>query len=558
MSGSLAFVFCAISEVGYFEKLICEIAQQHIGCFATEYDQSKQRFYLYVSGTKEELMQLSDALSLLPVSLFFYFEKIKPLDNQAIEPQENRVFSPFVFESQRPLQSFAVTQTLDSQTHFPYKGHLFLDFVDVLGDDEAKEGVIALSFRAFAQKLIAGEEVYFQTLYGAKILSLCAQEREWIMPLDLASLELLFRVTKAQSKALASWEKPVLFLPPKQLFADELAETHTQKLSLHAPIVIAFGEAVVLPYDDSLQILASCLKEAGVDALYLRPCPLDEAQARESFANAFFAPLITTTPLLLTIAENATPLVLSKERAMLAYPSYVRMLANEQDCVCVHLSYDLPSVGAILQNGKLKKVLEIAFPLHGGMWLQEIARDDVGARLLRNFANAYPQIENVLFDESMRKIQLGSTHQSNNLFDALGIIYQLLYDENESLATAKAKMLAFCESFLGQRGPRIDFKLETIPTGVQLAHLLILRSTMSFRLAGVDEPTLAFGIIESLAEFFANFIRDLCENFALKKAVVSGSMLAFTPLASKLLCSVPAEIELILPQSTALDCIRYS
>lgn len=560
----LAFIFRALSPVGYFEKLIVEIAQEHVSCFGTQFDENHGRFILKVSGSKEELTSLSDALSTLPVSLFFCFEKVELLDEkEAIEPRLDSDFPPFLFESQRPLQSFALSQTLDEQTRFPYNGHLFLDGVDVLGDDDAKEGVIALSFRALAQKLIEGEELYFQTLYGAKILSLRPQNREWIVPLDLASLELLFRASKAQASALASWEKPILFLPPKQLLADDLESTHTQKLSLHAPIVIAFGEAVVLPYDNALQILALCLKEQGIDALYLRSCTFNEAEAREQYPNAFIAPLITTAPLLLTVTNNSTFFVLSKERSMLAYPSYVRLLADNgdtlpRDCVCVHLSYDLPTVGAILQQGRLKKVLHIAFPLRVGMWLQDIMRDETGAKLLQNFKKAYPQTENLLFDESMHKIHLASAHQSNNIFDILGIIYQLFYDETADLASAKARMLAFAEGFLGQNGPRIDFKLAASENGVQLTHLSILRSAMSFRLAGVDEQTLAFGILESLAEFFSNFIRDLCENFALNSAIVSGSMLSFTPLANRLLHFMPSNIALVLPTNNALDCIRYS
>lgn len=560
----LAFIFRALSPVGYFEKLIVEIAQEHVSCFGTQFDENHGRFILKVSGSKEELTSLSDALSTLPVSLFFCFEKVELLDEkEAIEPRLDSDFPPFLFESQRPLQSFALSQTLDEQTRFPYNGHLFLDGVDVLGDDDAKEGVIALSFRALAQKLIEGEELYFQTLYGAKILSLRPQNREWIVPLDLASLELLFRASKAQASALASWEKPILFLPPKQLLADDLEATHTQKLSLHAPIVIAFGEAVVLPYDNALQILALCLKEQGIDALYLRSCTFNEAEAREQYPNAFIAPLITTAPLLLTVTNNSTFFVLSKERSMLAYPSYVRLLADNgdtlpRDCVCVHLSYDLPTVGAILQQGRLKKVLHIAFPLRVGMWLQDIMRDETGAKLLQNFKKAYPQTENLLFDESMHKIHLASAHQSNNIFDILGIIYQLFYDETADLASAKARMLAFAEGFLGQNGPRIDFKLAASENGVQLTHLSILRSAMSFRLAGVDEQTLAFGILESLAEFFSNFIRDLCENFALNSAIVSGSMLSFTPLANRLLHFMPSNIALVLPTNNALDCIRYS
>ncbi|MDE6978514.1 MAG: hypothetical protein K2O85_02985 [Helicobacter sp.] len=105
----LAFIFRALSPMGYFEKLIVEIAQEHVSCFGTQFDENHGRFILKVSGSKEELTSLSDALSTLPVSLFFCFEKVELLDEkEAIEPCLDSVFPPFLFESQRPLQSFAL------------------------------------------------------------------------------------------------------------------------------------------------------------------------------------------------------------------------------------------------------------------------------------------------------------------------------------------------------------------------------------------------------------------------------------------------------------------
>lgn len=47
---------------------------------------------------------------------------------------------------------------------------------------------------------------------------------------------------------------------------------------------------------------------------------------------------------------------------------------------------------------------------------------------------------------------------------------------------------------------------------------------MSFKLAGVEKELLCFGIIDSFAEFFANFSRDMEESYNTKGIIVCGEM----------------------------------
>ena len=70
-----------------------------------------------------------------------------------------------------------------------------------------------------------------------------------------------------------------------------------------------------------------------------------------------------------------------------------------------------------------------------------------------------------------------------------------------------------------------DFRLERDNEGkIYLNTLQTLRSVMSFKLAGVETPLLCFGILDSLAEFFANLSRDMNENYQTQGIVICGEM----------------------------------
>lgn len=97
----------------------------------------------------------------------------------------------------------------------------------------------------------------------------------------------------------------------------------------------------------------------------------------------------------------------------------------------------------------------------------------------------------------------------------------------------------------GQKGPRIDFRLERDTEGkISLNTLQTLRSVMSFRLAGVENELLCFGILDSLAEFFANFSRDMEENYQTKGIVICGKLFLNTQFINQFLHYLPKTSEI--------------
>ncbi|MFG5109172.1 protein hydE, partial [Campylobacter lari] len=104
------------------------------------------------------------------------------------------------------------------------------------------------------------------------------------------------------------------------------------------------------------------------------------------------------------------------------------------------------------------------------------------------------------------------------------------------------------------RGPRIDYKIiKDEQQNLKLDYPKILRSVMSFLLAGVDEATLSYGILDSMGEFFGNFIQDLCVNFSLQNVLIFGSLLEEKIFLDKILHYIPKNIHLVLPKKDYLD-----
>lgn len=145
---------------------------------------------------------------------------------------------------------------------------------------------------------------------------------------------------------------------------------------------------------------------------------------------------------------------------------------------------------------------------------------------------------------------------SRNLIDMLALIARTLgYCEKESTTTrAIYALLDSAKLCLRDKGPRIDYKLRKLDSGgLELDYPRILRSCMSFALAGVEKELIAYGVLDSLAEFMGGFVRDVVQNYAMKQVFLCGDMLTHKVFLDKILLYLPRDITLILPQDGWVD-----
>jgi len=156
------------------------------------------------------------------------------------------------------------------------------------------------------------------------------------------------------------------------------------------------------------------------------------------------------------------------------------------------------------------------------------ATDETGVRIVNNYKNKYPEhfekISKIVFED-----------KGFNIFKLWGIVAIVLEFSQTQEPFKGAEILeANAMSFLGEKGPRIDYKLLNIDGKVSLDPLMTIRTAISFRLAGVDPLMLSYGVIESFLEFLANELDDLKPSMDITAVTVAGSLLANKHLFSKM------------------------
>lgn len=218
-----------------------------------------------------------------------------------------------------------------------------------------------------------------------------------------------------------------------------------------------------------------------------------------------------------------------------------RLEGNE--ALIVSLSRDNPMCFWLKSGEKYQSALNAEFELNARLVFEGIASYKDGDKLLANFRRAVPQIDAHL--ESYGEV----SQKSRNIFAFLGVVARVLgYGEDAHALLENAK------GYVRDKGPRIDYKLVKSPQNIlSLDYPKILRSCMSFYLAGVDRETLGYGVLDSLGEFVGNLMQDLCVNFAARKILLCGNLLEEKILLDKILHYAPRDVRLILPKKGYLD-----
>ena len=95
------------------------------------------------------------------------------------------------------------------------------------------------------------------------------------------------------------------------------------------------------------------------------------------------------------------------------------------------------------------------------------------------------------------KFPEGSLSRKAGFYDVLDLASQILFNQSAPY------LLACAADFLGEKGVRIDF---SINDRGELAADKLIRSAMSYKLAGVDEKVLSYGFIDSLSYFLSDLM----------------------------------------------------
>ncbi len=316
------------------------------------------------------------------------------------------------------------------------------------------------------------------------------REGDTLFVADASKLQELLLLSPQELNLLLSIEKPLL----KTAIQDEALKTATGKNVIRVKL-----------FDDARSaLLAKTLQQSGIPYLFMAPADDLEVAVNQEQVMLLKAPRL------------AAPMEGLEEDPVL------NRFANMTGEFGIR---DISSVGAYLtSSGALRFILRsakvnkpvIAFePFQSDGLLETIAAaSEAKSRLVENFKTAFPAV-------SSRLATLQGA-ESDALFRAIAAIMEL---DGGYEAVHDASL-----GFVGNGGVKVDVRYAE---GGFDYHAL-LASLMSFRLAGVETPLLAFSLFESLGDLVTETLTQLKTRFKTNEFILFGDMLANAALFSRI------------------------
>ena len=142
----------------------------------------------------------------------------------------------------------------------------------------------------------------------------------------------------------------------------------------------------------------------------------------------------------------------------------------------------------------------------------EISLDESGKKLIKNFSTKEPK----LFENALNS-DLKTDYKG--IYFVWGLIGCVL-GFGKNIENSAKKLLELANDALTKKGPRIDYKLKDKNLDATWA----IRTAMSFKLAGVDDNLISYGVIESFAEFLNNLYEGVNRDTELNGAIIVGDL----------------------------------
>ena len=522
----LAFEFNYVSNNGILENLLKEIANDF--GITHKINRKETIVTLFVDADEAVLGSFADKLSAsLPLSIFFKSSSVEVVDHM---PSEEEALPPLAYTVEFTPKILASVDT-PSSAHYrsPF---LSAENVHVTLLKDAKEllhvntsaGYEAL-YDQVAELIASGENVSIQTKNGAfvfgKIENSVTCKAFEVIATDLSVVERMVVCRENEIKALASLERPAIRFKVNALFAQKSILNQTRVL-------------LRLADDLFLYQLSKVLFAKGVQFLF------KASSCEAAYRVNFEADLQALEPLVVSVLENGTILIVNgSDYASLALkeslkkfeePSHAAFASIMQE----HQLFDVTSSCFYLstthndrimhyskENGMLN-LIEISLPASFEELFAEVERSSASAeRLVANYKAQFPEI----YAHAIATVIPNTLPKSvYSLWSIMAIALGL----SDDLAHAGETLLENAEDFGGLKGPRIDYflqKEDALSSDIDYARLL--RSGMSFKLAGTDNATLSFGCLESLSYFISELADAHKENLMSTKMALCGSLFGY-------------------------------
>jgi len=521
----LAFEFQYVSHNGILENLLKEIAIDYK--MPHKILKENALVTLFVEENEERLGQFADTLSVsLPLSIFFKSSSVYVPDSMPKGAESLPLLHHDVAFTPKNLTLHDVTLSPFHKDIPPKKAVLMHknDTLLVANETQTYKKLYALLADLIEEgQTIAIEKSNTQYFIGKleKVTSLTHLDGIEIFPTDLSVVERMVVIHDNEMKALASLERPSMRLKVNAFFA--------QKGILPASRVV-----MRLVDDFLLYHLSKILFERGILFLCKTSNPIFSTEYK------VILPENAIEPLQITVFENGEIILLqglgyASETLKMSldkfdepsHRSFASLMKEHQlfdtTVSCFYLSR--LHADRIMHYSKEHGMLNfVEFPLPASFeeLFAEIKRSSSSAtRLVENYQSQFSEI----YTKALAcTIPATLPHNIYSLWKIVSIVLGLSND----LTLAAEQLINNAEDFGGQKGPRMDYYLlNNDALSSDFDYVRLIRSAISYKLAGTDDTTMSFGLIESLAYFVSDIADAHKENLENKKIALAGSLFGY-------------------------------
>jgi hypothetical protein len=530
----LKFVFEIDSNNGVIEKILLRVAKELNVKLGLKRDVKK--LYAYIDGNEEDIENFSRELSKqLPLSVF-----LKSLNAEVVEEFENDENIEFPQINLPPCpKCLSEVKNPDNDNYYNPFHHCEVCGYDF--NDQCKMENGKLFFEKLADKLKKEGKIYIQTMNGKYEVSTDLENAEQVVAVDLAAVATYFMSFEGDAKALGSIEKPLVNLKTNLNFKKEYG--------LSTPAFL-----VKLPDCMVLELLCEEIK-SDIKLLGLKKTEnCDDFSFEIENNDEIPIAVVTDTKnhdILLSKGErgilpkfekylskdieaqngfykaeskkNKTVLFKTGEfkeiDVKIPFAGYYGVLNqwNLEDKVTLGFAFYKENENKVMINSPkfgLVEYIEFGFKFDN---FEEIfaaikVMNETGEKLIKNFSEKQPE----LFENAIKSNLTTNKQGIAYLWGLIGIVLGFA----DNIDDAYEKVLEYANSAMAKKGPRIDYKMKD----KNLDPLWAVRTAMSFKLAGVDNYLLSFGVLESFAEFLSNTYEQLNKESVVDGAVIVGDM----------------------------------
>lgn len=490
--------------------------------FASKQVSSKYKIYqeldyvfLYIEEEIEVLEEFSSSLSfIIPMSIFYYGLEVEVVEEMPKEASVSLTCEKIIAFSPLCLKE------IEDETSFDYYNafklcELCSNFENakfIFQDEEVKSD--KKLFETLATYLNENKKIKIKTLSGIFVFSKLEDinKSEVLLSTNLENINTLVVENASSIVALASIEKPQIEFKINEIYK---VKHKTKKENID----------IRLANDLTLYLLSLEAKNLGIDFLNIE---------EENASFDYFLDIKSTNDIYLDIPkilcfDNKKLILKSKsypKKLDLAYSKFeeedkahfMTILAEnelfEKDIINFYLSLEKENkISYYSQNGLVDILESLYIPSSIAEIFDSIKEDSKGERLLNNYKKSFAE----LYEKALNtKIDF----QEKTFLTYFKIAKIILGFKNDILENATNSLL--------EKGPRIDYKILDSKKVLnrKFNYLPLIKSAMSFRLAGVDEETISLGFMESLAHFLANEVDNLHNTYELDGVCLCGELFA--------------------------------